>query len=91
MIHLRNPLWHPVVVGVFCLEQKLKESVGDRGFHIAEAAIRPQLRQGGISLADEPYSAFLIDRNRARRFVDGSNQFVVEIRRADAYLRLFQP
>jgi hypothetical protein len=41
VVHLRNPLWHPGVVGVFCLEQKLEEGVSEGGFHIAEAEVRP--------------------------------------------------
>ena len=47
-------------------------NLGDDGLATwADAAIGAQISKGGVPLSNEPQSAFLVDRNRARRFVHG--------------------
>ena len=56
MIEARDPLRHPVVVGIFSFEQELEHGArghsGRRSAISAEAAIRPNASKRGISVRD---------------------------------------
>ena len=90
VVHLGHPLRHSVIVRVFSLEGELKKTTGDGVAHTSNAQISLQIGESRIAVADETQSAFSINRDWTRSLIDGPDQLIIEVRRADRDLSLFE-
>ncbi len=61
MVHLGNPLWHTVVVGVFSFEKELMKTSSENAVDSANAAIGAQVGKVRITLSDQPHPRRLVD------------------------------
>jgi hypothetical protein len=52
VVHLSDPLWHPVIVGIFSLEQELKQASSEYAIEPANATIGAQFGKRRVSFAD---------------------------------------
>jgi hypothetical protein len=98
MIDVGHRLGHSVVIGILGLECEFLKTVrqdGGKAVSIAaDASIRPDSPQSGVSVPDQAQADITIDiavgRALLRRAIDSSYKVVVHERGADTELTLFQ-
>src|SRR5437016_14221770 len=84
MIDPGHPLWHPVVVRIFCLECEFKKpSVCARKQTLrgsVEAAIRRNHPKSGVPVGNQSQAKVVTREDRFRSAKDYSNKVVIKVR-----------
>src|SRR2546426_6586370 len=95
MIDPGQPLGHPVVVGVFRLEQEFEEAAGGCGGETprvtGKAAVGPDPPENRIAVGDQLQADVVVREDRLRRAEDCSDEVVVEIRSEEHTSELQSP
>src|SRR5437016_4194515 len=92
VIDSRHPLGHSHIIGVFSFEEELEVPVAENAIQPGYATISSYSCQSGISIADELDSCLRVYCEHVRPWgpVHSLDEIIVEIGRANTYLRLFQ-
>src|ERR1700690_1029572 len=92
MVDLRHPLRHAHVIRIFSFEEELKERTREYAIEAANAPIGSKFRQGRVPVKDELHSCLRIHENSiwTGSAVHSLDEIVIEIRRANRHLSLFQ-
>src|SRR5271166_6298680 len=91
MVDLRNPLRHAHVVRVFRLKQEFEARVCKAHFVATNPSIGAQPCKNWIPFSYQPQPSLFIDSSGiCWRLIDSLDEIVVQIRRANRDLRLFQ-
>src|SRR6266705_5281182 len=94
MVDLRNPLRHSIVVGIFRLEEKFKQTPVDTRKQTSrgpvEAAVSPNPPESRIPFGDQPQANVAVREGRLRRTEGRSDEVIVEVRSPHGELGLFK-